>query len=284
MVINSTSRRQFLANMMGAGMSAFSRTPAFASNQNAANEEGFVRLFNGKNLRGWHTNVRKTAHGSGGSWKVEDGAITGEQDPPGSGNGGILMTNRQYGDFELLLEMAPDWGIDSGVFLRADPRGGSFQVYVDYRDHGNVGWLSTEARTDQKRMIIRPFNIFGRLNDQGILMGFTAKPDEREIAWNPNYLIYSASPEVWLSTWKIQNWNTLRVRCVGKYPWITTWINDVKMAEFDGSNCPQPNYDKEKTFQNLGQKGPIALQVHGGRRLWPKGAKCRWKNIRIKSL
>jgi len=194
------------------------------------------------------------------------------------------MTDQRYGDFELLLEMAPDWGIDTGVFLRAAPEGGSFQVYVDYRDHGNVGWLSTEGRTGQKRMIIRPFNMFGKLDDQGNLTGFTTRPDEREVAWDPSYLVYSASPNVWLSTWKIGHWNTLRVRCVGKYPRITTWINNVRIAEFDGSSCPQPNYDREKTFQNLGRKGPIALQVHGGKRLWPKGAKCRWKNIRIKNL
>ncbi len=47
----------------------------------------------------------------------------------GSGNGGILMTDETYGDFELLLELAPDWGIDSGVFLRTNPRGECFQVH-----------------------------------------------------------------------------------------------------------------------------------------------------------
>ena len=45
---------------------------------------------------------------------VPDAAIVGEQDPPASGNGGILLTDRKFGDFELLLEMNPDWGIDSG--------------------------------------------------------------------------------------------------------------------------------------------------------------------------
>src|SRR3546814_5249146 len=48
---------------------------------------------------------------------------SGEQDPPGSGNGGILMTDKSYGDFELQLDMAPDWGIDSGVFLRTNNKG-----------------------------------------------------------------------------------------------------------------------------------------------------------------
>jgi len=284
MSIGSTNRRQFLAGMLGGGLGILTQSAIQAKEGTPKVEKGFVRIFNGKNLQGWHTNVQKVFHGSGGSWKVEQGAITGEQYPPGSGNGGILMTDHQYGDFELLLELAPDWGVDSGVFLRTNSRGECFQVYVDYHDHGNVGWLSTETPTGQKRMIIRPFNIFGKLNEQGTLTEFTTKPDERDIAWKPDYLVYSATPKAWLSAWKIGQWNTLRIRCVGKYPQITTWINQTKIVEFDGTKCPQPNYDKDQVFQNLGRKGAIGLQVHGGKTLWAEGAKCRWRNIRIKPL
>ena len=55
-------------------------------------EEGFVSIFDGKTLNGWHKNPEAIGHGTGGQWTVEDGAITGQQDPPGSGNGGILLT------------------------------------------------------------------------------------------------------------------------------------------------------------------------------------------------
>jgi 3-keto-disaccharide hydrolase len=279
---NTTSRRRFLAGVLGTGMGIVSHKAVFGKTQTEPIEKGFIRIFNGHNLDGWHTNTQKIVHGYGGHWQAEHGTLTGEQDPPG--NGGVLMSDQEYGDFELRLELAPDWGIDSGVFLRTNPRGECFQVYVDYHDHGNVGWLSTETRSGQKRMIIRPFDIFGKFNDQGVLTGLTTKPDERKIAWNPDYLVYSATPEEWLATWKIGRWNRLRVRCIGKYPHITTWINDVKMAEFDGQTCPQPNYNKEKLFGMLGRKGPIAFQVHGGNQMWTKGAKCRWRNIRIKPL
>ncbi len=281
---DTTSRRQFLAGIAGAGLGILSHTDTFGGDKAPEVEKGFVPLFNGENLEGWHTNVQKIVHGYGGSWKVENGAITGEQDPPGSGNGGMLMTDKEYADFELLLELAPNWGVDSGVFLRVNPRGECFQVYVDYHDHGNVGWISTETTTGQKRMIIRPFNIFGELTDKGVLTGFTTKPDERDIAWKPNYLVYSAAPEDWLKTWKVGQWNTLRIRCVGEYPRITTWVNNTKIAEFDGTSCPQPNYDKDDMLRKLGRKGPIAFQVHGGKQMWAEGAKCRWRNIRIKTL
>lgn len=279
---NTTNRRRFLAGMLstGAALSVLSSGCMSGENKTSKSEEGFVPLFNGKDIAGWHCNLQKIGHGTGGRWQVEDGAITGEQDPPGSGNGGILMTDQEYGDFELILELNPDWGLDSGVFLRTNAKGECFQIYVDYRDRGNVGWISTEGAN---RVIIRPFNIFGEFNDKGDLTGFKITPDSRDIAWKPDYLVYSASPETWLKVWKIGKWNTLRVRCAGEYPHITTWINGTKMIEFDGETCPQPNYNKKTMLEKLGRKGPIGLQVHGGKG-WPKGAKCRWRNIRIKPL
>jgi hypothetical protein len=276
------NRRTFLAGIFGAGLSAsLSQLSAFAQSEPAPSEEGFTPLFDGKTLEGWHTNRQRIGHGTGGHWAVEDGTITGEQGPPG--NGGMLMTDREFADSDLMLELNPDWGMDSGVFLRANSKGVCFQVYVDYHDHGNVGWISTETTGGQKRMIIRPFDLFGTVKD-GKLQSLTSKPDEREIAWKPDYLRYSATPQTFLETWKIGQWNTLRVRCVGKYPRITTWINHVMMADFDGANCPQPDYKKEEIYRQLGPRGPIAFQVHGGKQMWRSGAKCRWRNIRVKTL
>ena len=277
------NRRAMLAGMLGAGLGVgLCRVSAFAEPEAAPSEEGYVPLFDGKTLEGWHTNREKISHGTGGRWAVEDGAITGEQDPPG--NGGMLMTDKDFGDFDLILELNPDWHIDSGVFLRTNPQGVCFQVYVDYHDRGNVGWLSTEQTAGHKRMIIHPFDLFGTLDENQKLKSFTTKPDQRDIAWKPDYLLYSATPQTFLDTWKIGQWNTMRVRCAGKYPRITTWINNVKMADFDGQTCPQPDYKKEEIFQQLGPKGPIAFQIHGGKTSWKSGAKCRWRNIRVKSL
>jgi hypothetical protein len=277
------NRRAFLAGMVGAGLSAgLCGRLAVAQAEAAPSEEGYTSLFDGKTLNGWHTNREKIGHGTGGHWAVEDGAIAGEQGPPG--NGGMLMTDKEFGDFDLMLELNPDWGVASGVFLRANSKGVCFQVYVDYHEHGNVGWVSTEALKGQKRMIIRPFNLFGTVDDKGKLKSLATKPDEREVAWKPDYLLYSATPQAFLEAWKIGEWNRLRVRCVGKYPRITTWINDVKMADFDGETCPQPDYKKEEMYRQLGAKGPIALQVHGGKQMWKSGAKCRWRNIRVKAM
>lgn len=243
-----------------------------------------VRLFNGKDLSGWHTNRQKIGHGTGGRWQVEDGVVTGEQDPPGSGNGGILMTDRKYGDFELSLDLNPDWGVDSGVFLRTNEKGECFQIYVDYHDNGFVGSVSTE-RAGSPRMINRPFYIDGIKDASGKLIGFETLPDKRgAVSWGPGYLKYNCTPEQWKKAWRIGEWNHLRVRCVGKYPTITTWINGVKIAEFDSETSTNPQNKKEELFEAFGREGYIALQVHGGKGSFQNGAKCRWKNIRIKEL
>ncbi|MGC3971225.1 MAG: DUF1080 domain-containing protein [Pirellulales bacterium] len=113
--------------------------------QPAVAEEGWITLFDGTSLAGWHKNPQKIGHGTGGEWVVEDGAITGQQDPPGSGNGGILLTDRKFKNFELELDIKPDWGICSGLFLRANDQGKCLQMMVDYHDAGNVGHVYGEG-------------------------------------------------------------------------------------------------------------------------------------------
>ena len=105
-------------------------------------ESAFVSLFDGKTLNGWSVG-RESHHGSGGKWEVQGGVITGTQDPPG--NGGLLLSEKLYGDFEIRMELNPDFGIDSGLFLRSDAKGNCYQATVDYRKGGEVGTLYGEG-------------------------------------------------------------------------------------------------------------------------------------------
>lgn len=78
----------------------------------AGADEGWVELFNGRNLDGWETVGKQ-------SWEAVDGvlACTGE-------GAGWLSTVKEYGDFELELEFWLPPAGNSGVFLRA-PREGN---------------------------------------------------------------------------------------------------------------------------------------------------------------
>jgi hypothetical protein len=246
----------------------------------AADEEGWITLFDGKTLNGWHKNPEKIGHGTGGLWRAVDGAIVGEQDPPGSGNGGILLTDRKFGDFELLIDMKPDWGICSGLFVRSNDRGQCFQMMVDYHDEGNVGHLYGEGTGGFNN---RPFVIDGIYKDDKDskakkLIGLKARPSGLKVP-----KAYTCSGEDWVKAWKLDDWNTARVRVVGSPAKITTWINDLKVSEFDGATFDGPGYKKEEVEKTLGKEGSIAVQVHGGTG-WPKGAVCRWRNIKVKPL
>lgn len=241
-----------------------------------ADAEGWTSLFDGKTLNGWHKNPQKIGHGTGGDWSVEDGAIVGQQDPPGSGNGGILLTDRKFADFELMIDLKPDWGVDSGIFVRANDKGQCFQMMVDYHDAGNVGHIYGEGTGGFNT---RPFEIFGQYNDRKELTGLVARP-AKDIPENA----YTISGADWIKAWKRNDWNTARLRVKGNPPQITTWINGVKVNEFDGDRFSGPRYDKAKVAETLGSEGSVAVQVHGGTSAWPKGAKCRWKNIKIREL
>ena len=135
---NKVSRRSWLQ----AGLATCTGLSLLHQHAYAAPAKGaWIELFDGNSLKGWHKNPKRIGHGTGGIWRAEDGAITGEQDPPGSGNGGILLTDRKFGDFELEIDMMPDWGVCSGLFLRGNDLGQCIQMMVDYHDAGNVGHL-----------------------------------------------------------------------------------------------------------------------------------------------
>ncbi len=69
--------------------------------------QGFVRLFNGKDLAGW-----KVPDGDNGHWKVVDGAIDYDASSEAKGDRN-LWSEREYGDFVLQL----DWRLKEAPFV-----------------------------------------------------------------------------------------------------------------------------------------------------------------------
>ena len=275
----TTTRRRFVKTLSrgAAGASALSVLPAFGCTPPA--EEDWRPLFDGESLQGWHTNREKIVHGTGGLWEVADGAITGQQDPPGSGNGGILLTDEKFMDFELSIDIRPDWGVCSGLFLRSTESGQCLQMMVDYHDNGKMGFLYGEGTF---AFDCHTFEIHGILDEKNQLVGLkTTEIESTEEAG----LIYSCTAEQFVKAYKIDDWNTARVRVTGKDPHITTWINDLKICEFDGPTTTSEKYahNRQQILDLIGRPGSIAVQVHRGSE-WPAGARCRWKDIRIHPL
>jgi hypothetical protein len=85
--------------------------PAQVNDQEKA--EGFVPLFNGKDLTGW-----KTYAGKAEAWKAEDNSLicTG-------GGGGWLGTEREYANFVFRFEYKLTPAGNSGIYVRAPEQG-----------------------------------------------------------------------------------------------------------------------------------------------------------------
>ncbi|MBC7920935.1 MAG: DUF1080 domain-containing protein [Ferruginibacter sp.] len=97
----------------------------FAHAQTGKIPEGFTPIFNGKDLKGWHTS--RTSHqGTTGNFYAENGVIILKQHP--YGQGGVLLTDRKYTNFELYLEAKVDSFCNGGIFIRSTESGAAYQV------------------------------------------------------------------------------------------------------------------------------------------------------------
>lgn len=90
-------------------------------------DKGWISLFNGKNLQGWHTIP-------GGKWEVQNGMIVGTS-PKSDERHGLLVTDESFGDFTLEVTYKAIKG-NSGLYFRAEEVGGvvgvhGFQAEID---------------------------------------------------------------------------------------------------------------------------------------------------------
>jgi hypothetical protein len=155
---------------------------------------GFTRIFNGRDLSGWHIS-QVNHHGNTKAWTVENGVLRAAQDR--AGNGGILLTDKRYGDFEVYLEVKPDWGCDGGLFLRSNERGQAYQVLIDYLEGGAVGGIFGEK--------------LAGVDKPGVPMAKAAD---------------------WMRHWKKDDWNALRARIEKVPPHITVWLNGAQVTDW----------------------------------------------------
>lgn len=101
---------------------------------------GFKSIFNGKDLKGWHTS--RTSHqGTTGNFFVENGEIVLKQNP--YGQGGVLLTDQKFSNFELYVEVKIDSFCNGGIFIRSTESGQAYQI--ELANPGSTGALFGEA-------------------------------------------------------------------------------------------------------------------------------------------
>ena len=222
-----------------------------------------------------------------GRWVVEDGAIVGGQEPPGSGLGAYLVSDRTFRDFELELEARPDWRVDTGIMIRASAGGGvGIQVLCDHRPNGGIGGFYFNGTGG---FLAAPFFLEGETDADGKLKRlFPSTLPQKQPAVPLNT---GCDVKDFLAKWRVNEWNHFRIRCVGELPQLTTWVNGVKVAELDLAKLSHELWQPERVRATIAQPGHIAFEVHNiatndlfGQDRWAKGAVCRWRNIRIREL
>ena len=288
-------RRDFIktACLLSFGASAFVRAEA-----SDIDRTDFTPIFDGATLSGWRAVPRnpRMAPDNTGRFVVEDGVLIGGQEPPGSGIGAYLVSEEKFGDFELLIDAKPDWGVDTGVLVRTMPAGQpGYQMLVDHRKSGGIGGFYGNGL---KNFHAIQYVFDAKYDDAGNPIGLILEePDKtaefvtEEKKKLPNYYIPF---DDFIKIWKWNDWNTFRIRCVGKYPHLTSWVNGVKVCELDTSTMVWPGFDKDEVFNLLGREGHISLEVHDSSAQasgwrpshwrWGVGKVCRWKNIYVKKL
>lgn len=121
---------------------------------------GFKPIFNGKNLNGWHVS-RSSHQGTTPNFFVRDGVIVGKEKP--YGQGGLLLTDKNYRSFELYLEVKLDSMCNSGIFLRSNEGGAAYQVELVLP--GNTGDLLGERLNPSKGASAKGFEKVWKAGD-----------------------------------------------------------------------------------------------------------------------
>jgi hypothetical protein len=179
-----------------------------AQGLNAAGD-GWVPLFNGRDLGGW------VQRGGAAEYRVEEGELVGRA-VPGTPNS-FLCTDRSYTNFILELEFKPQAGLNSGVQVRSE--------YLD--KPGRVVWQGKTNSIPARRV-----------------HGYQVEIDPSARAWTGG--IYDEGRRGWLvdlktntpaqKAFKLGEWNQFRIECRGDE--IATWLNGVPAARLEDSLTP----------------------------------------------
>lgn len=219
-------------------------TLLFSINANAQIPDGFAPIFNGKNLDGWHIS-RTNHHGTKGNFYVEDQSIVMKQFP--YGQGGIILSDKMYGDFELYLEFKGHPGTNGGIFLRSSESGSGYQLELSGDGEPGTG------------------NLIGEM----LRVTTNAKVTDLD------------------KVWKKGDWNSFRLKMEGIKPKITLWVNGVLMWEVQAErNDLIANATKGMIAYQLHWSATL-LPVPGGRCCdfsWKPDASHSYRNISIKEI
>ena len=244
----SISRPRFI-------LALFCLLTAAAAGRAVADEppDGFTKLFNGKDLSGWHgmpdfspftlaalpeaerkKKIDTWTATTKQHWRVDNDELIND------GEGAFLTTDEDFGDIELRVEYKTVPLADSGIYLRATPQ---VQIW-DYTKEGGKWSLGADKGS-------------GGL-------------------WNNSPGSPGKDPLV-LADKPFGQWNKFRILQVGER--VTVYLNDklvvdhAQLQNYWRGTVKPPKFNRAAPLM---KKGPIQLQTHGG--------EIRWRNLFIRKI
>lgn len=213
---------------------------------------GWQLLFDGKTTKGWRGINQKNFPKSG--WIVSNGELMVDADDGAeSQNGGDIITEKQYSDFELTFE----W--------RMLTKGGN----------SGIKYFVTEGLSDNaKHGEGLEYQVLDDANHPWMIQG-KMKPGD----YHTTGALYELYPPVHKKLNPLNEYNYGRIISRGNH--VEHWLNGIKVVQFEkGSDDFEKRVEesKFKKFENFGlaKQGHILLQDHGG--------KVCFRNIKIREL
>jgi hypothetical protein len=210
----------------------------------AADDDGFKSLFNGKDLTGWDGNPKL--------WSVKDGAIVGQttKENPIKGNTFLILKDATYKDFELRAICKLE-GNNSGIQYRSKVADPANWVVGGYQCDINSG-PDNMCKLYQERMR-------GRIGMPGEIVTM----DE---AGKKNVTGASPDAEKLKTAEKKGDWNEITIIARGNH--LIQKLNGLVAVDLTDNDA------KGRTMDGI-----IALQIHAGEPMT-----ISFKEIKIKEL
>lgn len=234
-------------------------------------EEGFVSLFNGKDLTGWCGSQSygvETITQKLNNKTVRTFPVIACQPGKGKGGGGNLCTEREFENFILRFEfcMPPNGNNGLGIRMSDIKKDAAYWAMCELQllDDGGSQYYDAKAKKDK----LKPYQYTGSV--YGIVPSRRDNVDKQIWGKEKNFTgggSYVRKPGMW---------NFEEVRVIGSE--IEVYLNGYLITKADVSkfkgNGDTPDHRKHPGLHN--KKGRIGWLGHGHR--------VMWRNIRIKEL
>jgi hypothetical protein len=202
-------------------------------------EAGWQLLFDGKTTKGWRQYRGKEVPDK---WQVVEGALV--FDPKSGKNGGDIVTEKKFANFELVLEWKISEGGNSGLMYRVSEKFGA-----PYESGPEYQLLDNAKHSDGKNRLTSAASC---------------------------YALYAPAKDM---TKPVGEWNKTRLVVNGNQ--VEHWLNGKKVVEYELGSADWKKRVADSKFKDLPKfgkepKGHIDLQDHGNR--------VEFRNIKIRVL